>query len=177
MGGAHVCWGWIFTLWLAWARLKPRLPRTALQQSYSRALEMHMFGDRWSRGAWRDCQRWASHLPLARHRATDGRGLHSGIIIIKKEESVWNPARLSPLWPSGEREPGNRPEKSNRQTGWRGERCGWYLRSAAQMRTHVFRCRNRISLTRSPHLTSTKVVPFPQRKKADKKPFCAHCVI
>lgn len=82
-GGAHVWWSCFFTLWLAWARPKPRLLPMALQQSYSRALEADMFGDRWSWGAWQDCPRWASHLPLARNRATDGRGLHGGI---KKRE-------------------------------------------------------------------------------------------
>lgn len=32
-------------------------------------------GDRWSQRACRDRLRWASHLPLTRNRATDGRGI------------------------------------------------------------------------------------------------------
>lgn len=47
------------------------------------AYRAHMFGDRWSQRACRDCLRWASHLPLARNRATAGQGLHG-----RKEESV-----------------------------------------------------------------------------------------
>lgn len=70
--GVHLCVGWFLTIWLAWARLMPCIPRMALQQSYSSALEADMFEDRWSGGACRDFLRWASHLPRARNRATDG---------------------------------------------------------------------------------------------------------
>lgn len=62
-------------------------PKTAARSRRSRgsasAYRAHMFGDRWSQRACRDCLRWASHLPLARNRATAGQGLHGG-----KEESV-----------------------------------------------------------------------------------------
>lgn len=51
-----------------------------LSQHYNDTVahQADMFGDRWSQRACRDCLKWASHLPLTRNPATDGRGLHGG---------------------------------------------------------------------------------------------------
>lgn len=97
-------------LWLAKAHRNrcPFSPRHGNASAY----RAHMFGDRWSQRACRDCLRWAPHLPLARNRATAGQGLHGG-----KEESVRAWVQLQPLWPRGKREMSGRPEKPDRHTG------------------------------------------------------------
>lgn len=58
----------------------PHYNHSSLLQQDTTAHQADMFGGRWSQRAYRDCLRRASHLPLTRNLATDGRGLSKILI-------------------------------------------------------------------------------------------------